>query len=155
GTEHLLLGLVEEKDGVGAEVLRRLGVTKEQIGAVVVAILERKELPEPPTVRVRPMTPSEFEAYAAWSADNYARELERNGRASGDIAKARAEEAFASLLPDGLTTADQVLLTAEDGETGEHVGLLWFGPSTDDRAVAWLFDFTVDEEVRGRGYGRA
>jgi ATP-dependent Clp protease ATP-binding subunit ClpC len=155
GTEHLLLALVAEQEGIAAVVLNGLGATEEQVRAVVLAILEKRELPGPPTVRVRPMTPSEFEAYAAWSVDEYAKDLERSGRASAEVAKARAEQAFASLLPDGIDTANQVFLVGEDGETGEHVGLLWFGPSTDDRAVAWLYDITVDEEVRGRGYGRA
>jgi ATP-dependent Clp protease ATP-binding subunit ClpC len=155
GTEHLLLGLVEEKEGVAAQVLEGLGATREQVDGVVLAILEKRELPGPPTVRVRPMTPSEFEAYAAWSVDEYAKDLERSGRASAEVAKARAEQAFGSLLPDGIDTANKVFLVGEDGETGEHVGLLWFGPSTDDQAVAWLYDINVDEEVRGRGYGRA
>jgi ribosomal protein S18 acetylase RimI-like enzyme len=155
GTEHLLLALVDEGEGVGAQVLHQLGATKEQVRAVVSAILVRGQPPHRPTVRVRPMTSSEFEDYAAWSVDAYAMELERNRRASGELAKTRAEQSFASILPDGLTTAEQALMTAEDAETGEHVGLLWFGPSTDDSAVAWLWDITVDEEVRGRGYGRA
>ena len=155
GTEHLLLALVDEGEGVAAQALRNLGGTKEQVHAVVDAILLRGQPLHAPVVRVRPMTPSEFEGYAARSIDDFARDLERSGRASAEVARARAEQSFASLLPEGMATADQFFLVGEDAETGEHIGVLWFGPSADDRAVAWLFDITVDEEVRGRGYGRA
>jgi ribosomal protein S18 acetylase RimI-like enzyme len=155
GTEHLLLALMAERDGVGAQVLDYLGVTSDQVRAVVRATVLRREAPIRPNVRARPMTSQEFEGHAATSIDHHARELERNGRASRDVAKDRAEQGFASLLPDGMATAGHVFLVGEDAETGEHIGVLWFGPSTDDRSVAWLYDVTVDEEVRGRGYGRA
>ena len=38
---------------------------------------------------------------------------------------------------------------------GERVGVLWFGPSTDDPAMAWIYDITVDEDRRRQGWGRA
>ena len=155
GTEHLLLALVVEGEGVAAKVLDDLGATADQVRGVVHAIVLRREAPSRPNVRARPMTPQEFEGYAARSIEEYARQLERNGRASRDVAKDRAEEGFASLLSDGMATADHVFLVGEDAETGDHIGVLWFGPSSDDRSVVWLYDVTVDEEVRGRGYGRA
>jgi len=33
--------------------------------------------------------------------------------------------------------------------------VLWFGPSTDDPTMAWIYDITVDEDERGKGWGRA
>ena len=47
GTEHLLLGLVRQKEGVGLDVLRRLGVTPEQIRRQT-----RRLLQEAPTRRM-------------------------------------------------------------------------------------------------------
>ncbi len=47
GTEHLLLGLVRQKEGVGLDVLRRLGVTPEQIRRQT-----RRLLQETPTRRM-------------------------------------------------------------------------------------------------------
>ena len=39
--------------------------------------------------------------------------------------------------------------------TANGSGCLWFGPSTDDPAMAWIYDITVDEDKRRRGWGRA
>jgi len=39
GTEHLLLGLYAEKQGVAAKVLREAGLTKKDVQADVVQIL--------------------------------------------------------------------------------------------------------------------
>lgn len=101
------------------------------------------------------MTPLEYDAYLTWAVAEYAGELERNGRAAPETAVPQAQASFDSLLPRGLDTPDQVLLIAEDTAGGERVGLLWFGPSTDAADHAWVFDITVEEPVRGQGYGRA
>ena len=39
GTEHLLLGVLREKNGIGADALRRVGVTVEMLRAEVVRLL--------------------------------------------------------------------------------------------------------------------
>jgi len=44
GTEHILLGLVQEGEGVGAQVLKRLGVSLEPTRATVLRILEGGEV---------------------------------------------------------------------------------------------------------------
>jgi len=62
---------------------------------------------------------------------------------------------FDAALPDGLATYGHVLLVAVDPDDGQRVGVLWFGPSTDDPAMAWVYDITVDEERRRQGWGRA
>jgi ribosomal protein S18 acetylase RimI-like enzyme len=101
------------------------------------------------------MTEGEFDAYLGWVVPEYARELERNGKAIGDAAMVASRASFDGALPHGVATDGQSLLIAEDAEGGDRVGLLWFGPSTDDAAVAWIYDITVDEDRRGRGWGRA
>ncbi len=37
---------------------------------------------------------------------------------------------------------------------GKRVGELWIGPAGKDPARWWVWDVTIDEGVRGRGYGR-
>ena len=101
------------------------------------------------------MLADEFEAYLAWAIDDYAAELERNGKAVGEAAKVASQASFDSLLPDGLATVGHVLSISTDPEDGQRVGVLWFGPSTDDPSMAWIYDITVDEDKRGRGWGRA
>ncbi|HEX6843969.1 MAG TPA: GNAT family N-acetyltransferase [Actinomycetota bacterium] len=101
------------------------------------------------------MTAAEFDEYLSWVVADYASEMVRNGRATPDESTARAQASFDSLLPRGLETPGQVLLIAEDPDTGERVGHLWLGPASDAADQAWVYDVTVEEDLRGRGYGRA
>jgi ATP-dependent Clp protease ATP-binding subunit ClpC len=55
GTEHLLLGVVREEEGVGARVLQRLGVTLDETRAQLVRIIGRGD--EPPASGQIPFTP--------------------------------------------------------------------------------------------------
>ena len=49
GTEHLLLGLIREGEGIGPQVISRLGVSLEQIRSIVLqAIVERVSATEQP-----------------------------------------------------------------------------------------------------------
>jgi len=154
GTEHLLLGLVREGEGVAAQVLGNLGVELDDVRTVVMTTLSVPQIPQR-AVDLRMMLPDEFVTYLEWAIDDYAAELERNGKAVGEAAKVTSSASFDSVLPDGLTTQGHVLLVAADPDDGQRVGVLWFGPSTDDPAMAWVYDITVDEERRRQGWGRA
>jgi ribosomal protein S18 acetylase RimI-like enzyme len=155
GTEHLLLGLVREGEGVALQVLRTLGVDADDVRRTVITILSGDPERPPGSLVLRPMLPDEFVTYLEWAIDEYAAELERNGKATGEAAEVASRASFASALPDGLATQGHVLLIATDPDDGERVGVLWFGPSTDDPAMAWIYDITVDEDKRRRGWGRA
>jgi len=156
GTEHLLLGLVREGEGVAVQVMRTLGVNADDVRRTVITILSGDpERPPGPLPVLRPMLPDEFVTYLEWAIDDYAAELERNGKATGEAAQIASRASFDSLLPDGLATLGHTLLVATGPDDGEKVGVLWFGPSTDDPAMAWIYDITVDEDKRGRGWGRA
>jgi ATP-dependent Clp protease ATP-binding subunit ClpA len=48
GTEHLLLGLLREHDGVGAQVLRNLGLKLEEVREEVLSLLGATETSGPP-----------------------------------------------------------------------------------------------------------
>src|SRR3989442_10051583 len=154
GTEHLLLGLVREGEGVAAQVLGNLGVELDDVRTVVMTTLSVPQVRQR-AVDLRMMLPDEFVTYLEWAIDDYAAELERNGKAVGEAAKVTSSASFDSVLPDGLTTQGHVLLVAADPDDGQRVGGLWFGPSTDDPAMAWVYDITVDEERRRQGWGRA
>jgi ribosomal protein S18 acetylase RimI-like enzyme len=154
GTEHLLLGLVREGEGVAAQVLGILGVELDDVRGIVMTTLSAPQTPER-AVDLRTMLPDEFVTYLEWAIDDYAAELERNGKATGEVAKVTSRASFDSALPDGLATYGHVLLVAVDPDDGQRVGVLWFGPSTDDPAMAWVYDITVDEERRRQGWGRA
>jgi len=48
GTEHLLLGLIRQGEGVGLDVLKRLGLTPEQIRRQTKRILQESPIPKTP-----------------------------------------------------------------------------------------------------------
>ena len=56
-TEHLLLGLLHEQEGLAALVLRGLGLSLETVRSEVISLLEdtaqKKETPVPPTLEDR------------------------------------------------------------------------------------------------------
>jgi ATP-dependent Clp protease ATP-binding subunit ClpC len=47
GTEHLLLGLLREDQGIAAEALRRLWIDLDKVRAAVVSVIERGDRPVP------------------------------------------------------------------------------------------------------------
>ena len=106
-------------------------------------------------VRLRPMTSAEFDVYLTAAVEEYAAAVLRAGRVEDEAdASALAASSFERLLTDGLETPRHALFVAEDGSS-ERIGLLWFGPSSDDDSRAWIYDVVVEEELRGKGWGRA
>lgn len=111
---------------------------------------------ESPAVRLRPMTPDEFEAIRRRSIAGYAAGQVRAGSWNPDGSEQRAAELFAKLLPAGLDTPDTLLVIGETPD-GERVGLLWLAldAKAATEADAWIYEIEVEEAMRGRGYGRA
>ena len=110
-------------------------------------------------VRMRPMLEPEFQLYLDASLEEYAVFVARNHAISLEAARARAAASTAEMLPDGLASPGHRFWVAEleGGElgAGEHVGELWLGfRRIDDVDVVWVYDVRVDEDLRGRGYGR-
>lgn len=76
----------------------------------------------PAGFELRPMTPEQFASWFDGQEESYAAQLVEAGR-KGPRSRARAAADMAGLLPDGLTTANQLLLTAD--ADGQEVGSLW------------------------------
>jgi GNAT superfamily N-acetyltransferase len=158
GTEHLLLGLIREGEGVAAQVLQRLGADLDRVRLTVMTVLTTGSVPHgpPPEVAMRPMREDEYDAWLSRETEDYARE---NAESKGipleeAMSKARAE--MASLLPDRLATPNHTIEIAEDPTSGERLGYLWHArePRESGREVLWLYDLYVEEPHRGRGVGR-
>jgi len=108
------------------------------------------------SVVLRAMTPAEYEAWRERSTSSYALDIEREMGWTTKAARAKAQRDFRDLLPRGLESKHQRLLTAADAESGEHVGHLWFGEREyGGQRIAFVWDILVFEQARGRGYGRA
>ena len=121
GTEHLLLGLVREGEGVAVQVLRTLGVDAEAVRRTVITILSGDPERPPGPIVLRPMLPDEFVTYLEWAIDDYAAELERNGKATGEAAQIR----LASVLrfaPAGWTRDPRPHPVGRDGSERRRTG---------------------------------
>lgn len=100
------------------------------------------------------MTEAEFRAYREEAVKTYAEEKVAAGNWPAEGALERSEREFSSLLPQGVATKGQHLLTLWDPGLNEAVGMLWFAAH---EAGRWdfIYDVSVDAARRGQGYGRA
>ena len=108
------------------------------------------------SVKIRPMTMCEFESFQQWSVEDHARDLMEELQISraAAIQKARAE--IAGMLPDGLHTEQNHLMTVMEADTGEAAGFIWtLHEVTAGRKQSFLCDFAIWEPKRRRGYGAA
>ena len=106
-------------------------------------------------VRLVSMTESEFQIYLKHSVENYAQEHVKAGNWDPSDALQKAEKEFLQLLPEGVATRKQHLLSIEEVDTGVKVGLIWFAEQHQaSRPSAFIYDFLVYEEYRRKGYGK-
>jgi ribosomal protein S18 acetylase RimI-like enzyme len=100
------------------------------------------------------MTDTEFAAFRARAIHDYAIEKVAADEWPEDRAAALAEEQTAALLPDGKHTDGMFIVMAEIDGVGP-VGYAWLALKRPEVACAWIYDIAIDEEHRGKGYGRA
>lgn len=98
---------------------------------------------------LRTMTPTEFDQWAIYFVADYAEDLQANYGYAAERAQAEARHALTSVLPHGIATAHQQLLTLE--EAGAVVGYLWY---QQNETNAFIMDFMVLPHCRGQGHGR-
>lgn len=98
------------------------------------------------------MTEAEFRAYREEAVRTYAEEKVAAGNWSADEALLRSEREFSSLLPEGVASRNQHLFTVRDA--AETVGLIWFAVDEAKPTAAFIYDFSVNEAHRGKGYGK-
>jgi ribosomal protein S18 acetylase RimI-like enzyme len=100
------------------------------------------------------MTDSEFAAFRARAVHDYAVEKVAAGEWSKERSETLAEEQTGALLPDGANTEGMFIVMAEAEGIGP-VGYAWLALKGPDVSCAWIYDIAIDEEHRGKGYGRA
>ncbi|MGW0119254.1 GNAT family N-acetyltransferase [Streptomyces sp. NPDC003327] len=118
-----------------------------------------RELPaEPPAlpegVEVRPMTVPEFDAWSARAKAGFAQSWIDRG-VPEEQARAKAEDSHRRHLPRGLETPGVAVHVVV--REGRPVGVLWTGRIELEPGewTAFVYEVEVDEDQRGRGYGRA
>jgi ribosomal protein S18 acetylase RimI-like enzyme len=108
------------------------------------------------TVDLRPMTGDEFAGWLGRARDEYAEAVRIELGYTAEAAREKANGDFGDLLPDGVASSGQTMLTAEDSGSGELVGYLWFGERDfGGQRIGFVWNIEVLEAARGRGYGRA
>jgi ribosomal protein S18 acetylase RimI-like enzyme len=102
------------------------------------------------------MSEGEYEVWLEPTIAGYAAHHVAEGNWSEDEALERSRGEFATLLPEGVATPGAYVFTVRDGESGEDVGMIWFTlrPKA-GRVEAFVYEVSVHEKYRGRGYGRA
>ena len=105
-------------------------------------------------VHLNPMTESEYQAYRKGAVEEYARERVREGDWQPADALHKAEQEFLRMLPQGVNTQNQYLLSIQADQTDLNLGMLWFAVrGTAPHLAAFIYDFMIYEPFRQRGYG--
>jgi ribosomal protein S18 acetylase RimI-like enzyme len=108
------------------------------------------------TVDLRRMTDDEFKGWLGRARDEYAEAVRVELGYTAAAAREKSDRDFTDLLPDGVSSPGQTMLTAEDSGSGELVGYLWFGERDfGGQRIGFVWNIEVLEAARGRGYGRA
>lgn len=102
------------------------------------------------------MTAGEFGRYLETAVESYAAAHIRAGDCEPEDALALAQADYASLLPLGLDTPSQHVLSIHVEESVSPIGMIWFeAREKRGRKSAYIFDFAIAPEWRGKGYGAA
>ena len=102
------------------------------------------------------MTPDEFRHFYQWSTAQQAAELIEEHHISYEAALQAATKEVDEMLPDGLHTKHNYLMTITEAPRGESAGFLWtIHEYTAGKKQSFLCDFAIWESKRRRGYGAA
>lgn len=105
-------------------------------------------------IKLVKMNKEEFNDYMKKSINNYAKELAKSGVYKKEDCQKESENTFNSILSDGLNTKEQNLMNIVN-DNNEKIGIIWYGPKgKPDSDEAFIYDFSIDEKYRGKGYGK-
>ena len=108
------------------------------------------------SVTIRAMTPDEFRHFYQWSIEQQAAELMKERHISYKAAIQTAAKEVDEMLPEGLHTKHNYLMTITEAPRGESAGFLWtLHEYTAGKKQSFLCDFAIWESKRRRGYGAA
>ena len=107
------------------------------------------------SVIIRRMTEDEFSYVYQWSVKQQTKELMEELNMSEEAAIKETVKEISEMLPNGLNTQDNYLMSIIETESGEMVGFIWtLHEITAGRKQSFICDFAVWESKRGKGYGK-
>ncbi|HEY4387609.1 MAG TPA: GNAT family N-acetyltransferase [Ktedonobacteraceae bacterium] len=100
------------------------------------------------------MTEDTFQQWLAPFILKYAQDHVENGRWSAQDAEKLSAEEIKQVIPDGLSTKDQYFYSIVAEETGQSVGMLWFGmrQRRGGEQTVYVYQIEIDEPFRRSGY---
>lgn len=106
-------------------------------------------------IELRPLPQQEFLAWQRESLESYAAEKVAAGNWSADEAADKSKKAFADLLPMGPETKDHYMGSFWCPESEKSVGIVWFHLVPGKQQSAFIYDFVIYPEFRGKGLAKA
>jgi ribosomal protein S18 acetylase RimI-like enzyme len=106
-------------------------------------------------VKLVPMNKKEFEDAMVAGVRRYAEVNVKAGYWAPGEALERSQAAHDHLLPHGFRTEGHHFYKAIDAERDVPVGHIWMKVEPGENRRAFIFDVLIDEEFRGKGFGRA
>lgn len=103
-----------------------------------------------------PVDDKEFNVFLEKAVKNYAAEKvkARTWPEAGSFQ--RSDQEFKNLLPDGKDTINNHIFKIVDADKAVEVGTLWIAVGRKgDLPEAFIYDIVVNDEYRGKGYGKA
>jgi ribosomal protein S18 acetylase RimI-like enzyme len=105
-------------------------------------------------MKLQNMSAAEYDFWSQRSRSSYAADkIKANGFTLEEAEKIAAND-FNRLLPDGFSSKDNFLLALKDDSAEIH-GFIWFClRGAENNRKAYLCDIVIEENSRGRGFGR-
>ena len=106
-------------------------------------------------IKLIPIEQADYDIFLEQEIVEYAADKVKSGnwRAEEAIEKSRVE--FQRYLPDGPRSKDLFFLTIFDDEANRKLCVLWVQVKLDEPGrEAFILDFVIDEQFRGKGYGK-
>lgn len=108
------------------------------------------------SVTIRKMTNAEFEVFCQWSIEQNTRELMEERKLSRDEAHKQSVKEVSEMLPDGLHTEHNHLISILEPDSSETAGFVWvIFEENDGRKQSFICDFAIWDTKRRKGYGTA
>lgn len=102
------------------------------------------------------MKTEEFDTFYQWSVEHHAKELMEECHMSQRKAIKETKKEVAQMLPNGLNTEHNYLMTIEEKDNKEIIGFIWtIHEETAGHKQSFLCDFVILESKRRKGYATA
>ena len=107
-------------------------------------------------IKLRNMSNAEFERFYQWSIKHHANELMEELHITKEEAAKEAMAEIADMLPDGIDTPNNYLMTIIHTDSKESLGFIWtLHEEFDGHKQCFICDFAIWKSERQKGYATA